>query len=154
MKLTRSRTENFTNPHPTAMFPILLPLNLPKGAFRTNNTTTIAKIVTYYAVVFLLCPPHLLRCGPFFERIVIPRRWCLHEVHRDSKSHQMALGQTAGCPRVNRVKKFMCSHRDTGNINYSLWLTRRLFQGCPNIQKVYVFTKFMCLFLALYAYYF
>ena len=28
----------------------------------------------------------------------------------------MALGQTAGCPRVNRAKKFMCSPRNTGNI--------------------------------------
>ena len=36
---------------------------------------------------------------------------------------QMALGQTAGCPRVNRAKKFMCSPRNTGNINFSLWLT-------------------------------
>ena len=29
---------------------------------------TIAKIVYYYAVVFLLCPPNLLQRGPFFER--------------------------------------------------------------------------------------
>ena len=35
----------------------------------------------------------------------------------------MALGQTAGCPRVNRAKKFMCSPRNTGKINFSLWLT-------------------------------
>ena len=27
---------------------------------------------------------------------------------------QMALGQTAGCPRVNWAKKFMCSPRNTG----------------------------------------
>ena len=40
---------------------------LPKGPFRTKNTTTIAKIVNYYAVVFLLGPPDLLR-GPFLER--------------------------------------------------------------------------------------
>ena len=52
---------------------------------------------------------------------------------------QMALGQTAGCPRVNRAKKFMCSPRNTGNINFSLWLTGRLSQGCPDLQKVYVF---------------
>ena len=52
---------------------------------------------------------------------------------------QMALGQTAGCPRVNRAKKFMCSPRNTGNINFSLWLTGGLSQGCPNFQKVYVF---------------
>ena len=36
---------------------------------------------------------------------------------------QMALGQTAGCPRVNRTKKFMCSPQNTGNVNLSLWLT-------------------------------
>ena len=41
---------------------------LSKGPCHTNNTTTIAKILNYYAVVFLLRPPHLLRCGPFCER--------------------------------------------------------------------------------------
>ena len=41
---------------------------VPKGPFRTKNTTTIAKIVNYYAVVFLLRPPDLLRRGPFSER--------------------------------------------------------------------------------------
>ena len=40
----------------------------PKGPFRTKNTTTIVKIVNYYAVVFLLRPPNLVRRGPFFER--------------------------------------------------------------------------------------
>ena len=44
------------------------PIKQPKGPFRTKNTTTIAKIVNYYAVVFLLRPPNLLRRGPFFER--------------------------------------------------------------------------------------
>ena len=52
---------------------------------------------------------------------------------------RMALGQTAGCPRVNRAKKFMCSPRNTGNINFSVWLTGGLSQGCPDFQKVYVF---------------
>ena len=52
---------------------------------------------------------------------------------------QMALGQTAGCPRGNRAKKFMCSPRNTENINFSLWLTGGLSQGCPDFQKVYVF---------------
>ena len=45
-----------------------LPLGVPKGPFRTKNTTTIAKIVNYYAIVFLLRPPYLLRRGPFLER--------------------------------------------------------------------------------------
>ena len=39
-----------------------------KGPFRTKNTTTIAKLVNYYAVVFLLRPPYLLHRGPFLER--------------------------------------------------------------------------------------
>ena len=56
---------------------------------------------------------------------------------------QMALGQTGGCPRVNRAKKFMCSPRNTGNINFSLWLTGGLSQGCPNFQKVYVFKVYV-----------
>ena len=56
---------------------------------------------------------------------------------------RMALGQTAGCPRVNRAKKFMCSPRNTGNINFSLWLTGGLSQGCPDFQKVYVFKVYV-----------
>ena len=56
---------------------------------------------------------------------------------------QMALGQTAGCPRVNRANKFMCSPRNTGNINFSLWLTGGLSQGCPDFQKVYVFKVYV-----------
>ena len=56
---------------------------------------------------------------------------------------QMALGQTAGCPRVNRARKFMCSPRNTGNINFSLWLTGGLSQGCPDFQKVYVFKVYV-----------
>ena len=55
----------------------------------------------------------------------------------------MALGQTAGCPRVNRAKKFMCSPRNTGNIDFSLWLTGGLSQGCPDFQKVYVFKVYV-----------
>ena len=46
----------------------LISRKLPKGPFRTKNTTTIAKIVNYYAVVYLLRPPNLLRRGPFLER--------------------------------------------------------------------------------------
>ena len=45
----------------------ILLLLYPKGPFRTKNTTTIAKIVNYYAVVFLLRPPDLLRRRPFSE---------------------------------------------------------------------------------------
>ena len=55
----------------------------------------------------------------------------------------MAVGQTAGCPRVNRAKKFMCSPRNTGNINFSLWLTGGLSQGCPDFQKVHVFKVYV-----------
>ena len=49
-------------------FLILGSPDFPKGPFRTKNTTTIVKIVNYYAVVFLLRPPNLVRRGPFFER--------------------------------------------------------------------------------------
>ena len=61
---------------------------------------------------------------------------------------RMALGQTAGCPRVNRAKKFMCSPRNTGNINFSLWLTGGLSEDCPDFQKVdvsKVYVPFSCL---------
>ena len=60
----------------------------------------------------------------------------------------MALGQTAGCPRVNRAKKFMCSLRNTGNISFSLWLTGGLSHVVPTFKK-FMCSKFMCLFLAL-----
>ena len=52
---------------------------------------------------------------------------------------QMALGQTAGCPRINWAKKFMCSPRkkSTGNTNFSLPLTGGLSRGCPDFQKVH-----------------
>ena len=56
---------------------------------------------------------------------------------------QMALGQTAGCPRVNRAKKFMCSPQNTGNIDFSLWFTGGSSQGCPDFQKVYVFKVYV-----------
>ena len=43
---------------------------------------------------------------------------------------QIALRQTAGCHRVKRAKKFMCSPRNTGHINVSLRLTGGLSQVC------------------------
>ena len=46
----------------------LFAVKIPKGPFCTKNTTTIAQIVNYYAVVLLLRPPDLLRRGPFLER--------------------------------------------------------------------------------------
>ena len=55
---------NFIHPHPPTPGDTLL----PKGPFRTKNTTTIVKIVNYYAIVFLLRPPNLVRRGHFFER--------------------------------------------------------------------------------------
>ena len=42
-----------------------------------------------------------------------------------------------------RPYKFMCSPRNTGNINFSLWLTGGLSQGCPDFQKVYVFKVYV-----------
>ena len=55
----------------------------------------------------------------------------------------MALRQTAGCPRVIRAKKFMCSPRNTGNIHFFFWSTGGLSQGCPDFQKVYVFKVYV-----------
>ena len=42
--------------------------SVPRGPFRTKNTTTIEKIVNYHAVVLFLRPPYLLRRRPFFYR--------------------------------------------------------------------------------------
>ena len=74
-------------------------------------------------------------------------------IFREKKAHkhklfalvnvQMALGQTGGCPRVNRAKKFMRSPRNTGNINFSLRSTGGLSQGCPDFQKVYAFKVYV-----------
>ena len=37
----------------------------------------------------------------------------------------------------------MCSPRNTGNINFSVWLTGGLSQVCPDFQKVYVFKVYV-----------
>ena len=60
-----TRWHFWNNPLPqnTLQIPVF-----PKGPFRTKNTTTLAKVLNYYAVVFLLRPPNLVRRGPFFER--------------------------------------------------------------------------------------
>ena len=46
-------------------------------------------------------------------------------------------------PGLTGPKKFMCSPRNTGNTNFSLWLTGGLSQGCPDFQKVYVFKVYV-----------
>ena len=49
---------------------------------------------------------------------------------------QMALGQTAGCPKVNRAKKFMCSPRNTGNINFSVFASKhRKYNFFPLVNR-------------------
>ena len=82
-------------------------------------------------------------------------RMCGQKVSRRKKAHkhklfalvnvQMALGQTAGCPRANRAKKlyvFASKHRKY-KFFCSLWLTGGLSQGCPDFQKVYVFKVYV-----------
>ena len=62
---------NFQNSRELAILTIRFDTPLPKGPFRTKNTTMIAKMLNYYAVVFLPPappPPNLARRGPFFER--------------------------------------------------------------------------------------
>ena len=49
----------------------------------SKNTTTIVKIVNYYAT------PYLLSCGPFFKRkkcLSFTGKWCPRNARRDSKS--------------------------------------------------------------------
>ena len=48
---------------------------------------------------------------------------------------RMALGQTAGCPRVSRAKKFMCSPRNTGNINFFPLVNQRVVPGLSRLSK-------------------
>ena len=107
-------------------------------------------------------PSPIIRFFPFFLFALIVRILCMccffFQLHfcccsGRKKAHkhklfalvnvQMALGQTAGCPRVNRAKKFMCSPRNTGNINFSLGSTGGLSQGCPDFQRVYVFKVYV-----------
>ena len=112
-------------------------------------------VAIYYRRSDLLCIAVLVWRGPLGS---LRQRYCNQLQDRAllsgrKKAHkhklfalvnvQMALGQSAGCPRVNRAKKFMCSPRNTGNINFSLWLTGGLSQGCPDFQKVYVFKVYV-----------
>ena len=97
----------------------------------------------------------LIRKVHFLEILESPRLWKKGESDhfREKKAHkhklfalvndQMGLGQTAGCPRVHQAKKFMCSPRNTGNKNVPLWSTSGLSQGCPDFQKVYVFSVYV-----------
>ena len=53
---------------------------------------------------------------------------------------------------VSRTKKFMCSRRNPGNINFCFWLTVWLSQGQPPFQTIDVFkvhVPFSCLLLSL-----
>ena len=56
---------------------------------------------------------------------------------------QMALGRTAGCPRVNRAKKFVFSPRNTGNMKFFFWFTGGLSQVVPTFKKCYVFKVYV-----------
>ena len=59
---------------------------------------------------------------------------------------QMALGQTAVCPRVNRAKKFMCSPQSTGNINFSSGEPA----GCPRVVLGNLCVQSLCAFFLPY----
>ena len=52
-------------------------------------------------------------------------------------------GKRLVVPGLTGPKRFMCSPRNTGNINFSLWLTGGLSQGCPDFHKVYVFKVYV-----------
>ena len=106
--------------------------SLPRSCLETANTMQLQAWGSRVFFQIDLCPGEKAHKHKLFALVNV----------------QMALGQTAGCPRVNRVKKFMCSPRNTGNINFSLWLTGGLSQGCSDFQKVYVFKVYMP-FLAL-----
>ena len=63
---------------------------------------------------------------------------------------QMALGQTAGCPRVNRAKKFMCSSRNTGNIKLFPLVNRRVVPGLSRFSKSLCVQSLCAFFLPYY----
>ena len=46
-------------------------------------------------------------------------------------------------PGLTGPKSLLCSPRNTGNINFSLWLAGGLSQGCPDFQKLYVFKVYV-----------
>ena len=74
---------------------------VPKGPFRTKNTTAIEKIVDYYAVVFLLRPPNLLRCGPFFER-----KHVCNSQENGVRTRCAAIANHPGCTKNTTRSKF------------------------------------------------
>ena len=87
--------------------------------------------------------PNAIKCPETFKELFSERKKAHKHKLFALVNVQMALGQRVGCPRVNRTKKFMCSPRNTGNINSSLWLTGGLSQGCPDFQKVCVFKVYV-----------
>ena len=103
------------------------------------------------------CNGHLMtsrqRKGVLFAGFLSKRMCANTRRLREKKAHkhklfalvnvQTALGQTAGCPRVNRAKKFMCSPRNTGNINFFPLVNRRVVPWCPGFRKVYVFKVYV-----------
>ena len=48
---------------------------------------------------------------------------------------QMALGQTAGCPRVNRAKKFMCSPKKHRKYKLFPLVNRRVVPALSRLSK-------------------
>ena len=88
----------------------------PKGPFRTKNTTTIVKIVNYYAVVFLLRPPNLVRRGPFFER----KNVC----NSQGKGVRTRCAAIVNHPAVLKILRVV-------NLLRVVFLVRRGPLGCP-----------------------
>ena len=102
---------------------------LSKGPFRTKNTTTIVKIVNYYAVVFLLRRPYLLRRGPFFER----KNVC--------NSQENGVG--TGCAAIVNYSAIVNSLRVV-NLLRVVFLVRRGPLGCED--SLFFLKRFSLLF--------
>ena len=70
-------------------------ISRPKGPFRTKNTTTIVKIVNYYAVVFLLRPPPKFTTPWRGKNVSISQEnGVRNKVGRDSKSPRRTKNTT------------------------------------------------------------
>ena len=117
------------------------------GSRRGKNPWCFGWFSLVFRVVFLglylNTKERKIRAGPQITTAIVWEKKAYKHKLFALVNVQMALGQTAGCPRVNRAKKFMCSPRNTGNINFSLWFTGRWSKGCPDPQKAYVFKVYV-----------
>ena len=84
-----------------------------------------------HRVLWVFCPP------PPGEKRHININFLLWLTSRWPWDKQLVV------PGLTGPKSLCVRLENTGNINFSLWLTGGLSQGCPDFQKVYVFKVYV-----------